>query len=171
MKLEEIIDLELSPNKINVVCNFVDDLPPEPPPHYALDDHRVISRPHVQFVGALNLVLNPHVETVAEVHLPQVVLVVLEFYPVIVLCCVLGGVGHAENEMFFFVADSLQLDVFLDFGQVGFEGDFPSAPSLRGFARGGSGVGSSRCHFGFVLILHFLDEAGFVFLHLETDLL
>jgi hypothetical protein len=75
---EEVVDFELGPDKVGVVVDFVDQLPPGPAADDALDQEGVVAPAHEHLVGRVQFVGDADVQPVAEVHLPQEVLERLE---------------------------------------------------------------------------------------------
>ena len=122
LSFDKVIDSQLRPHKVNFRRYLINKLPPEPPPHNALDNGRVIPFSNKELVRLFNIIRRPHIKTVGKVNLEQKVFIKIEFHDVGILDFVLvGTVSHAKNEVIFTVgADSFGHDVGLYFGLVAF---------------------------------------------------
>lgn len=70
LKLEKLVNFDLRPDKIRIFARFLYNLPPESSPHYASDQHGVISWAYKQFILWLDLVFEADVEPIAKVYFP-----------------------------------------------------------------------------------------------------
>ena len=97
---KKIIDFELSPDKVSIITDFVDNLPPKSSSDDAFYQHRVVAWTNIHFIGVGNLILQPDIQPIAEINFPEKILIVLKpdlernFWASLVRIC------HPKNKIF-----------------------------------------------------------------------
>ena len=104
LRSKVFIGFELSPNKVNIFTDFINNLPPRSSSGDTLNQHWVVAFANIKFIRVFNLILDLDIDSIGEVDLPEEILVKLELQLIQSLrVSFVGIISHSENKVLSFI--------------------------------------------------------------------